>query len=340
VVVRAGGRVLADTPLRGRHFTLRLDLPPHELVLSVTSINGLGTRATSSVASVVGLPRTASPVARRSHEDSVHARQVRRLTEGFGATSAVYVENLVDGRGTAWNARARLPAASTLKLAIAIAVLAHEDGTPGPGTRVDWLLRRMLEESDNGAADDLEVWLAGSTSAGGRVVDELMRELGLTDTLMYGGYVRDLAVVADDDDPIELRDDDQPSLGPGKYTSARDLSGLLRALWQASAGRGPLRPHEAGFDAHDARHLLYLLAHVEDTGKLDREVRKLRGVEVLHKAGWISSARHDNGLVFWPGGVLVVTVMTYRPGGVGSSSDALAGRIAWLALRRYSTQPT
>jgi len=342
IVVRAGGRVLADTPLRGRHFTLRLDLPPRELVLSVTSVGRFGGRATSRVADVVGLPRAASPVARNPREDAVLARQVRRLTGGFGATSAVYVENLVDGRGTAWNARARLPAASTLKLAIAIAVLAHEDGTPGPGTRLDWLLRRMLEESDNGAADDLEVALAGSTSAGGHVVDGLMRELGLTDTLMYGGYVRDLASVAEDGDdgPIVLRDDDQPSFGPGKYTSARDLSGLLRALWQASAGRGPLRRNEPGFNGHDARHLLYLLAHVDDTGKLDREVRKLNGVEVLHKAGWISSARHDNGLVFWPGGVLVVTVMTYRAGGVGSSSDVLAGRIAWLALRRYSTRPT
>ena len=48
-------------------------------------------------------------------------------------------------------------------------------------------------------------------------------------------------------------------------------------------------------------------------------------MRVLHKAGWINAARHDNGLVFWRGGVFVVTVMTYRAGGAGESSDVLAG---------------
>ena len=55
-------------------------------------------------------------------------------------------------------------------------------------------------------------------------------------------------------------------------------------------------------------------------------------MRVLHKAGWINAARHDNGLVFWRGGVFVVTVMTYRRGGAGHSSDVLAGRVARVAL--------
>ena len=86
----------------------------------------------------------------------------------------------------------------------------------------------------------------------------------------------------------------------------------------------------------DARYLLYLLANVRDPGKLDREVRGLPGVRVLHKAGWINAARHDNGLVFWRGGVFVVTVMTYRARRRRESSDALAGRIARIALARFA----
>ena len=87
--------------------------------------------------------------------------------------------------------------------------------------------------------------------------------------------------------------------------------------------------------AADGRYLLYLLARVHDSGKIDRVVGKLRGVQVLHKAGWIGVARHDNGIVFWPGGALLVTVMTYRPAGAGPSSDVLAGRIAEAGLRRF-----
>ena len=62
---------------------------------------------------------------------------------------------------------------------------------------------------------------------------------------------------------------------------------------------------------------------------------KLAGVRVLHKAGWINVARHDNGIVLWQGGALVVTVMTYRPGGAGIASDVLAGKVASAALRRF-----
>ena len=51
---------------------------------------------------------------------------------------------------------------------------------------------------------------------------------------------------------------------------------------------------------------------------------------------WKAIIPVPTGTVFWPGGVLVVTVMTYRPGGAGVSSDVLAGRVAWLALRRFS----
>ena len=60
-----------------------------------------------------------------------------------------------------------------------------------------------------------------------------------------------------------------------------------------------------------------------------------RDVAVLHKAGWISTARHDTGLVFWRGGVFVAGVMTWNGNGVGRSSDVLAGRVAELALARF-----
>ena len=303
IVIRVGGRTLADKRVTGRHFTVRVDLPPRELTLSVTSVASNGRRSTSRVTHVVGLPRAATPIAHTPRQDSVLAGRLRHLVAAYGGTCAVYVENLADGRGAAWNARAQFPAASTLKLAIAVTALAVEDETPGPGTRTDSLLRRMIEDSDNDAANELEVRVAGSTSAGGHRVDELMEELGLTDTLMYGGYERDLAFVRGGG-PIPLRVDDQASFRIGKRTSARDLAGLLREVWLTSRGLGRLRAQERLFSPADARHLLYLLARVHDTGKLDREVGRVPGVQVLHKAGWISVVRHDNGLVFWHGGVL------------------------------------
>jgi hypothetical protein len=55
----------------------------------------------------------------------------------------------------------------------------------------------------------------------------------------------------------------------------------------------------------------------------------------MHKAGWLGTARHDNGLVVWPNGIFVAAVMTWNPSGAGTSSDVLAGKVARAALRRF-----
>jgi hypothetical protein len=82
--------------------------------------------------------------------------------------------------------------------------------------------------------------------------------------------------------------------------------------------------------------MLWTLAHVRDPGKLDRYL-DTPGISVLHKAGWITVARHDSGLVYFGNGAFVAVVMTYNSGGVGVSSDILAGRVAQSAFQRFSS---
>jgi hypothetical protein len=330
VVVTARGRVLADKRLAGRRFTVRVSLPTGDQVVRVTTVGAAGRRSSRVVKDVYGLPAAARPRVRKEREDRVLERRVGRLVRAYRGTAGFYVQSLTSGAGAAWNAKARFPAASTVKLAIAVAVLSEHRGLPPPGSRVHSLLEQMIVPSDDAAANALLVWLAGSTSAGGNEVNGLMRSLGLTDTLMYGGYeVRRLAA------RIPVRVDEQPAFGLGKYTTAADLAGLHRAVWLAAGNRGPLRAVQPGFTAADGRHLLWLLAHVRDEPKLDRLVESAGDVTVLHKAGWISTARHDAGLVFWRGGVFVAAVMTWRPYGVGDSSDRLAGEVSSVALARF-----
>jgi hypothetical protein len=337
VIVLAGSRRLADLPLRQRRFQLRVQLPLAESSVRVVTVDGAGRRAASRVDHVLGAPRAAAPRVTAAVSDTLLARQIRRLVDRFGSTSAVYAENLATGEGAAWNARAGFPGASSLKLAVAVVALAAPGGPPAPGTTLDLLLRRMLIYSDNEAANDVEAYAGGSTYGGSSRVNAMMRSLGLVDTDMYGGYELDgfgqpARFLAGG---IPLRVESQPSWGRGKRTSAYDLARLLRAVWLASAGRGRLTGAQPGFTAADGRYLLYLLGHVRDSGKLDRRIGRLAGVRVLHKAGWISTARHDNGIVLWPGGALLVTVMTYRPAGAGQASDVLAGDVAAAALARY-----
>lgn len=327
LIVRLGERTLADLLVRGRSYAVRIDLPQRDVTLRVTAVDALGRRSSAAVGPVFGLPRAPARSAPATSEDPALARTVRKLTRSFGGTSAVYVQDLATGRGAAWNARARFPAASTLKLAIAVTILRAQQGKPAPGTRLDSLLRTMLVYSDNAAANELEVWLAGSTSAGSDRVNETMTALGLTDSLMYGGYETNRALQGQ----IPIRVDDQPSFGLGKYTTAWDLGRLARTVHLAARGEGPLL--RLGVTGAEARYLLRVLAQVADPGKLDRF---LRGSAIaLHKSGWLGTARHDNGVVYWPGGAYVATVMTWSPSGVGPSSDVLAGRVALAALKRF-----
>ncbi len=325
VIVRIGERIIADRPLRGRSFSLRVPMPATAFTLRVTAVDAGGRRSSSVVAPVYGLPTGSEPRQTAPRLDPVLARTVRSLTAGAGGTSAVYVQDLRTGRGAAWNARARFPAASTLKLAIALTVLRILDRKPGDATRLDRLLGTLLIHSDNAAANELEVWLAGSTSAGAARVNETMRALGLNDSLMYGGYETPRAPAAGA--PIPIRVESQPSFGVGKYTTAWDLGRLARATYLAAAGTGPLPA--LGVTGSEARYLLWLLVQVTDRGKLDRF---LGGTAVvMHKAGWLSGARHDNGIVAFRSGAFVATVMTWQVG----AADELAGRVSLAALSRF-----
>ena len=102
---------------------------------------------------------------------------------------------------------------------------------------------------------------------------------------------------------------------------AREAAGAARS----AVGREPA----------EARYLLYVLAHGGDRGKLGRIVGKREDVVLMHKAGWVDAARHDAGLVVWPGGVFVAVVMTYRHGDAGVRSDVLAGQVAAATLHRF-----
>jgi hypothetical protein len=187
----------------------------------------------------------------------------------------------------------------------------------------------MLVYSNNAAANRLLVWLGGSTSGGASLVNATMRRLRIRDTLMYGGYVIGTSSLR----PIPLKVNSQPAFGVGKYTTAWDLARLHRYVFMAARGLGPLPRAGGSLGNKDARFLLWILAHVVDHGKIDRELPA--DVPVLHKAGWIIQSRHDAGLVAAPDGAFVVAVMTWRSSGVGPSSDVLAGRVARVAFDRF-----
>ena len=328
VVVYVDGARADETRVAGPRFALRVRLPPRDVRVEVVAEDALGNSARTTVGPVLGLPPAGKPRATRPAEDQELAERVRELVDGFEAVSGVYVQSLATGAGAAWNARARFPAASTVKLAIAIETLRVLRGRPPPGSEEDALLEAMLVESDNEAANALLAWLGGSETGGASEVNETLDALGLDDSHLYGGFL-----VAAAGRPIPLRVEDEPSFA-GKHTTAWDLARLHTGVHLAAGGLGPL-VRLPGFTGADARFLLWHLAHAEDTGKLDRYVG--RDVVVPHKAGWVTEARHDAGIVYGPHGAFVAVVMTYTGAAeAGEASDDLAGLVAKAALDRFA----
>ncbi|HEY7002914.1 MAG TPA: serine hydrolase [Gaiellaceae bacterium] len=332
VSIRVDGVYRGHATLSGRTFSRTLHLPSHDVSIRVISVDASGGRAYATVKPVYGLPRAAKPHAVKGSLDGVLQGRLRALVDAFPGVSAFYVQDLRTGKGAAWNARARFMGASTLKLGIAIEVLRVLKGKPAGSSEVGELFDNMLVYSDNAAANKLEEWLGGSTYAGSALVTATFRALGLYDSYINGGYI--IGTVRGR--PIPLGVVEQPPYyTTGKYTSAWDLARIHKLLHRAAGGHGRLLHLAGRFTASDARFLLWTLAHVRDPGKLDRYL-DAPGISVLHKAGWISVARHDSGLVYFRKGAYVAVVMTYRPAGVGVSSDILAGKIAQTAFKRFS----
>jgi hypothetical protein len=330
ILVRVDGRLVATKDLVRRRFVVVVPLPERDVTVRVTAIDVGGLRSSTRVGPVFGLPREAAPYAGpipplRGFEDPALAARARGLARRFPGVCGIFVQDLRTGAGAAWNARARFPAASTLKLAIAVELLRGLRGIPAPGTRLAGLLWRMLVYSDDRSANELLEAIGGSTSGGSARVNAMMRALGMADSDMYGGYLVEDGLLRRAI-PLEI-------LGRpffiGKATTAWDMARLERALHLAAGARGALIwRFRGGLTPADARFLLYLLAHARTRGGLTG----VRGATLLHKAGWIEKARHDTGLLYSEKGAVVVTVLTWNGGGVGGASDLLATRVGQAAL--------
>ncbi|MGH3031152.1 MAG: serine hydrolase, partial [Gaiellaceae bacterium] len=135
VVVKVDGVPKRSIAPEGGRFKLFVALPPRDVRVRVVAVDRFGNRAGRSVTPVYGLPRAASPTGHGpSKEDAALARRVRALSRGHPGIAAVYVQDLRSRVGAAWNARARFPAASTVKLAIAVEALRTLRGKPARGS--------------------------------------------------------------------------------------------------------------------------------------------------------------------------------------------------------------
>jgi beta-lactamase class A len=291
-------------------------LPPRDVTIQVRFLRDgalIGRRVVTPVFGLLVAPRRVDAKAQRALHNSRSAP---------GVSSAVWTAGIAPGGASAsWNAGALFSGASTLKLAILICTLAQDQADPVTSGLFS-VYQQMILDSSNEAADAVLTRLGGGTSGGGERVEVCIRQLGTTNTIMYGGYTISALIP-----PVDI--DDAPSIAYGKHTTAHDLGMLLVDLAEAASGRGPA--HALGLTGRKARVALWLLIHSRYPGL----VREATVAPVAHKAGWLDNLQHDASLIFTPRGTLVCVVMTEAPGSVSyTSSRAYGARVVRLALKR------
>jgi beta-lactamase class A len=257
------------------------------------------------------VPRFSAPrIARAERGSDVQvATGLARLGRSYGGWAAFWYHDLRTGSWAGWNAGAKFPAASTVKLGVIAAALRR---WPQPERSPVWYdLRQLAGWSSNLAANRIVRKLGGE-----RVVQAALRRLGAYASTYPGPYRAGTAAVADAPKP--------PPHGHWRVTTAHDLGRMLYALQAAAAGNRYVQ-RQTGLSRRAAELGLALLVDAHPTGAHAGLVRPYVRGTVARKEGWLSDMRGTAAIVYGASPRIVV-VLTYRPRLTLAESRTLARR--------------
>lgn len=248
------------------------------------------------------LPGSAAEPARAPVLDASLQAAVRAATAGFAGIAGVWLEDLRTARAASWNAGARFPAASTVKLGVLVEALRRM----GPHPEASALfhdVRGLATWSSNLASNRLLGKVGGSTA-----VERALARMGATSSTFTGPYI-----VATERPPVDAQQ--PPPRVSGRVTTAYDLGAALSTLHDAARG-DRVALARTGLTRTQARLGLGLLLSSEAAGDNLGLFREALGpaTPAAQKHGWISSARHSAAVIYTARGPIVLVLLTYRSG--------------------------
>jgi beta-lactamase class A len=317
------GAVVAEPPVSGGRVRAAVSAAPGRHDLEVRFLTAGGDAGRARAPGVWLLPAAARAARPGGRLDAALSAGLAAAARASGAQAALWTQDLRSGAAAGWNADARFPAASTVKLGLLVGAL----GRVGPGpTALRYDLAAMTTWSSNLATNRLIDRLGdGATLAQGTLA-----RLGARSSTFPGGYI-----VGTELQPAlpSAGAPDPPPLVSRRVTTARDLARVLFAIHAAAAGSAQAR-RETGLTVRAARVALgWLLASEQAGDNVSLVAGGLpAGTPVAQKNGWLNAARHGAALVYDGAGPRIVVVMTYRGSGVARSrAAALGARAARLA---------
>ena len=298
------------------------------VVMRAASGTPVARRSTSGAYLLPGTGQVAKPGSRR---DRALEAALGRIAAAHGGVSAIWVQKLWNGRVAGYNADAEFPAASLVKLPLAVGSVMRMGSRP-------WLhpawndVVEVLRRSDDKAANRLvDAVGSGCGSGPDAAAAEGLRRLGARQSTYPGCYLID--------------DELQPRLPTGgvvsspawsnRYTTARDMGRMLFAL-QSAAVPTPAGRRQTGIDPLRARMVLGLLLTADQvganaslfTGGLPT------GTPVAEKNGWRKQEQHGAAIAYTRKGPIIMVVLTQRTGQADlDDAGAIGAEVARAALR-------
>lgn len=267
-------------------------------------------------------------------------------TADFPGFAAIYLHDLTTDEETVVDPDVAFSGMSTMKIAIALAVMEKLDGgiqadDPASAEVGQWL-DYALGESNNYAANQLLRWLGdGDTGAGVRRFTDLMRGLGFVSTYMQSGYDVN-AALPEIPTPGNQRDDWDTNPDSNIQSTPREMGQVLSLIYQCMQGQGRLiEQYATTITPDECETILFYMSHDEFQeliwgGLPDKQERW-----IVHKHGFAFESHSDVALIWGPSGPYVLSIFFYRSGWMDwATSNSRMQGISRGVWRFYEFQQT
>ncbi len=296
--VRIDGQVVGALAVHGGGGTARLPDGAGRHSVSVGLSRGGRAVATATSDDVWIMPAGWRVPAGTQRSDGHLDAALRRAAGALDGVGAAWVRDVGSGRTGGWNAEARFPAASTVKLAVMIEA-ARRAGRAPDRSPFAADVRAIGARSSNLAANRLLPLVGGTAS-----VQRRLTAMGAARSTFPAAY---RVATARLPDPVA------PPIVSRRVTTAADLGRVLTVLYDSSLGDAGAR-RRSGLTSRQARFVLGALLASERRGD---NAGVLGGMSAdrlaAQKNGWIRSVRHTAAIVDTPRGPVVVVALTWSP---------------------------
>jgi hypothetical protein len=271
--------------------------------------------------------------------------QLPRVLDTFPVFTAISVHDLSTGERAQADGDAAFSAMTTLKIALAIAVMdALPNGIAAGDAEAqqvgEWIDRSFGQGDDTAANQALAWYGGGDEAAGARRLTAFVQALGMPNTFIQapiGATITGPPLVT----PSNQRERPNTRPDANAQTSPDDMAALLVAIYECTLDRGPLRTtFAATITPQECADVLFYMSHNELRDSLWRGLADYENQWIVHQHG-LSFQQHGNAALVWgPTGPYAISIFIYNPSLTDSSTSNEAirdlSRMIWdfFAFRR------